>query len=195
MRRTTSSSPLGDVITRPAHLGGLTAFGAEVIKECNRLGVLVDLAHANAETVQGALKIAQRPLILSHTGLDTQLGTNPRFAQMMKPHLISKERARVVADAGSVVGVWTKLADTPRAYVENLKAMADAIGVDHVGIGTDSDLLSARPAQGTNRTWTGVTGGFLPIVVAEMLRQGFARDEIVKITGGNFCRVFGQAVG
>ena len=49
-------SPLGDVITSPAHLGGLTAFGAEVVKECNRLGILVDLAHATPETVLGALK-------------------------------------------------------------------------------------------------------------------------------------------
>lgn len=51
-------SPLGDVNTAPAHLGGLTAFGAEVVKECNRLGIVVDLAHASPETVLGALKVS-----------------------------------------------------------------------------------------------------------------------------------------
>jgi membrane dipeptidase len=70
-------SPLGDVITSPAHLGGLTDFGAKVVKECNRLGILVDLAHARPETVLGALKVATQPLIVSHTGLDSRTGGIP----------------------------------------------------------------------------------------------------------------------
>ncbi|MDR3776111.1 MAG: membrane dipeptidase [Terracidiphilus sp.] len=185
-------SPLGDVITSPAHLGGLTPFGAEVVKECNRLGILVDLAHATSETVLGALKAATQPLIVSHTGLDSRLGGSPRMAEMMKPHLISKERAKVVADAGGVVGVWTKLADSPKEFVENIKAMIDAIGIDHVGIGTDSDLLSSRVGQGTNKTWAALTGGFFYSVVGEMLLQGFTPNEIGKVGGGNFCRIFGK---
>ncbi len=186
-------SPLGDVITAPAHLGGLTPFGAEVVKECNRLGILVDLAHATPETVLGALKVAKQPLIVSHTGLDSQTGKDPRMAEMMKAHLISKEHAKVVADAGGVIGVWTKLADSPKEFVENIKAMVDAIGIDHVGIGTDSDLLSSRVGQGTNKAWPGLTGGFFNVVVGEMLSEGFKPDEISKVGGGNYCRVFGNA--
>ena len=72
-------SPLGDVITSPAHLGGLTAMGAEVVKECNRLGILADLAHARPETVLGALKAATQPVIVSHTGLDSRPGGNSRI--------------------------------------------------------------------------------------------------------------------
>ena len=71
--------------------------------------------------------------------------------------------------------------------------MVDAIGIDHVGIGTDLDLLSSRTGQGTNRVWPEATGGFFHIVVAEMLRQGFAPEEISKVGGGDFCRVFEQA--
>ena len=186
-------SPLGDVITSPAHLGGLTAFGANVVKECNRLGILVDLAHATPETVLGALKVATQPLIVSHTGLDSRTGGNPRMAEMMKPHLISKERAKVVADAGGVIGVWTKLADSPKEFAENIKAMVDAVGIDHVGMGTDTDLLSPRVGQGTNKAWPGLTGGFFHAVVGEMLLQDFTPDEIGKVGGGNFCRVFGKA--
>jgi membrane dipeptidase len=174
-------------------LGGLTAFGGEVVKECNRLGILVDLAHARGETVLGALKVATQPFIVSHTGLDTRPGSNPKLAEMMKPHLISKERAKVVADAGGVVGVWTKLADSPKEFVENLRAMVDAIGIDHVGIGTDTDLLSAKVGQGTNKAWPGLTGGFFNVVAGEMLAQGFTPDDIGKVGGGNFCRVFGKA--
>jgi membrane dipeptidase len=185
-------SPLGDVITAPAHLGGLTAFGAKVVRECNRLGILVDLAHASPETVLGALKVATQPFIVSHTGLDSRPGSNPRMAQMMKPHLISKEHAKVVADANGVIGVWTKLADSPKDFVANIKAMVDAVGVDHVGIGTDSDLLSSRDGQGTNTVWPGLTGGFFRAVVGEMLLQGFTPDDIGKVSGGNYCRVFGK---
>ena len=154
--------PLGDTNTAPAHLGGLTAFGAEVVKECNRLGIVVDLAHASHETVLGALKVATQPVIVSHTSLDSRTGRNPKMAEMMKPHLISKEHAKVVADAGGVIGVWTHLANSLKEFVESIKAMVDAVGVDHVGIGTDTDLLSSRVGQGTNKAWPGLTGGFFP---------------------------------
>jgi membrane dipeptidase len=185
-------APLGDTNTGTPHLGGLTAFGAEVVKECNRLGILVDLAHASNETVLGALKVATQPFIVSHTSLDSRPGSNPKVAAMMKPRLISKEHAKVVADAGGVVGVWTKLADSLKDFVENIKAMGDAVGIDHVGIGTDTDLLSSRPGQGTNKAWPELTGGFFNLVVGEMLRQGFTAADIGKVGGGNFCRVFGK---
>ncbi|WZO98948.1 membrane dipeptidase [Isosphaeraceae bacterium EP7] len=183
-------TPLGDIYTEPARLGGLTAFGAAVVKECNRLGIVVDLAHASHETVLGALKSSNQPVIVSHTSIDTRPGKNPRMAKMMASRLISKDHARVVADAGGVIGVWTKLSDSMDEYVTGIKAMVDAVGIDHVGIGTDTDILSSRPGQSTNAAWPGLSGGFFKAAVAEMLRQGFTPDEIGKIGGGNFCRVF-----
>jgi membrane dipeptidase len=186
-------SPLGDTNTAPAHLGGLTVFGAEVVKECNRLGILVDLAHASHETVLGALKVGTQPVIVSHTSLDSRTGGNPRMAEMMKPRLIGKEHAKVVADAGGVIGVWTHLADSLKDFAESIKAMADAVGIDHVGIGSDTDLLSPRVGQGTNKAWPGLTGGFFRAVAGELLLQGFTPDDIGKVGGGNFCRVFGKA--
>jgi membrane dipeptidase len=185
-------TPLGDTNTGRAHLGGLTRFGAAVVKECNRLGIVVDMAHASPETVLGALKVATQPFIVSHTSLDSWTGTNPRTAEMMKPRLISKDHAKVVADAGGVVGVWTHLADSLKEFVESIKAMVDAIGMEHVGIGTDTDLLSSRVGSGTDRAWPGLTGGFFPAVIGEMLTQGFSLDDIAKVGGGNYCRVFGK---
>jgi membrane dipeptidase len=185
-------SPLGDTNTGTAHLGGLTAFGAGVVKECNRLGILVDLAHASNETVLGVLKVTKQPFIVSHTSLDSRTGGNPKTVEMMRPRLISKEHAKVVADAGGVVGVWTHLADSLKEFVESIKAMVDAVGIDHVGIGSDTDLLSSRIGQGTNKAWPGLTEGFFYAVVGEMLRQGFRPDDIGKVGGGNYCRVFGK---
>jgi membrane dipeptidase len=185
-------SPLGDTNTGTAHLGGLTAFCAEVVKECNRLGILVDMAHASNETVLGVLKVAKQPFIVSHTSLDSRTGGNPKTAEIMRPRLISKEHAQVVADAGGVVGVWTHLADSLKEFVESIKAMVDAVGIEHVGMGSDTDLLSSRIGQGTNKAWTGLTGGFFYAVVGEMLRQGLSSDDIGKVGGGNYCRVFGK---
>ena len=185
-------APLGDVNTAPAKVGGLTEVGAKVVRECNRLGIVVDMAHADDKTLAGALKGATQPLLLSHTNIDTWTGKNARMAEMMKPRLISKQVAKTVADADGVVGVWTHLADSPEEYVGSIKAMVDAVGVDHVGLGSDTDLLSSRVGGGTNHAWPGMTQGFLPVVVGEMLHQGFAAGDIGKIAGGNYCRVFGK---
>lgn len=234
-----ASVPLGDVYTNTPRWGGLTDFGAQVIKECNRLGILVDLAHANMQTTAMALKVASHPIIISHTGLNTQVGNNPGMANMMMPRLISKEQARIVADAGGAVGVWTHLADTPLDYAQNIRALVDVIGVDHVCIGTDTKLTPSyhpagsfggpppggpkpgngpgngpgmpppgehhdgpgpgngpnRPRVGerTNEAWADQKAGFYYAVVDAMLKTGFSADEIGKIGGGNFCRLFGAA--
>jgi microsomal dipeptidase-like Zn-dependent dipeptidase len=240
-----ASVPLGDVYTNPPRYGGLTPFGTSVIKECNRLGILIDLTHCSQQTTEMALKVTTRPVIFSHTGLDTQLGTNPSMAQMMRPRLISKGWAATIAKAGGLVGVWTHLSDTPLDYARNIRAMADVIGVEHVCIGTDTKLTqpsnrpfgpgpgspppggpapagpgsanpgsagpgSAGPGSGpgavhpdpqrprigerTNQAWADQTVGFYYAVVDAMLKTGFTPDEIGKIGGGNFLRVFGQAV-
>jgi membrane dipeptidase len=203
-----ASVPLGDVYTNPPRYGGLTAFGTAVIKECNRLGILIDLAHANMQTTEMALKVTTRPVVVSHTGLDTQLGSDPRMAKMMRPRLISKEQAKMIANAGGLVGVWTHLSDTPSEYARNIRALVNVIGADHVCIGTDTKLTQpnkppggfrpgqqhARIGERTNEAWADQTAGFYYAVVDAMLKTGFTPDEIGKIGGGNFLRVFGAAV-
>lgn len=238
-----ASVPLGDVYTNAAQYGGLSAFGADIIKECNRLGILVDLAHASNDTLDAALKVATKPVLISHTGLDTRLGQNPFMAKMMKPRLISEKQAKIVAEAGGVIGVWTHLADTPLEYAENIRAMVDVIGADHVCIGTDTKLTKPyrspnegqwgggkpggqpggppggdknenkqdkpprnddkddknkgpggeRVGERTNLAWADQKEGFYYTVVDALLKTGFTETEIIKIGGGNFCRLFDAA--
>jgi membrane dipeptidase len=151
--------PLGDVYTATAHLAGLTPFGAQVVKECNRLGIVVDLAHGTYETVTGALKASTQPLIISHTGMSSAAGKRNTSADMQR-RLTTKEHAREVADAG--------------------------------GVGTDTDLTASYVLPYTNKIWPDENGGFFYAVAGEMLQQGFTADEIGKIGGGNFCRVFAK---
>jgi membrane dipeptidase len=140
------------------------------------------------------------------------------MAQMMRPRLISKEQAKVVANAGGLVGVWTHLSDTPLDYARNIRALVDVIGVDHVCIGTDTKLTQPSPRPGgpgtggpppggsapgqqhprvgerTSQAWQDQTLGFYYVVVDAMLKTGFTPDEIGKIGGGNFLRIFSKAV-
>ena len=234
-----ASVSLGDIYTKTPQWGGLTAFGAEVIRQCNQLGILVDLTHASNDTINAALKVATKPVVISHTGLDTQLGQNPAMANMMRPRLISKEQAKIVADTGGVIGVWTHLADSPLSYAQNIRALVDVVGTDHVCLGTDTKLTppyrspnSAGPrpdgsnplpgsnagnqpdglprgnnaqngpgsgqnrgriGERTNEAWPDQQDGFYYAVVDALLKVGFSQDEIGKIGGGNFCRVFDRA--
>ena len=113
------------------------------------------------------------------------------MARMMRPRLIGKEQARMVADAGGIIGVWTHLADSPLEYAQNIRALVDVIGTDHVCIGTDTKLTPGnRPGGRTNQAWPDQTVGFYYAVVDAMLKTGFTPEEIGKIGGGNFCRVF-----
>jgi membrane dipeptidase len=153
--------PLGDIYTKPAHLGGLTDFGAEVIRACNRLGIVIDLTHMSYDGVKSTLKISTQPVIFSHTGLLPGPG-EPSKIPNMAPRLLSRDEMRDIA------------------------------GIDHVGIGTDSDIEPNVQRTYTNAIWKGETRGFFPAVAAEMLNAGFKPDEVTKIGGGNFCRVFGK---
>jgi membrane dipeptidase len=108
----------------------------------------------------------------------------------LQRRLISKELAREVAAAGGVVGVWWRLVVTMADYVAGIRNMVDAAGIDHVGIGTDTDLTSSYALPYTNKIWADENGGFFYAVAGEMLKQGFTPDEIGKIGGSNFCRVF-----
>lgn len=214
-----ASVPLGDIYTNPPRWGGLTEFGAAVIKTCNRLGILIDLTHCSNDTINAALKVSSHPIMVSHTGLDTQLGQNANMAKMMKPRLISKEQAKIVADAGGVIGVWKHLTETPQEYAGNIRAMVDVVGVEHVCIGTDTKLTTAyraprkpedqpqnpapnavtpppeRIGERSNLVWKDQKEGFYFTVVDALLKAGFNEAEIAKIGSGNFLRVFKAATG
>ena len=182
-------APIGDFYTAPAHLGGLTAFGAEIIRECNRLGIMVDLAHGTDETIRGALKVSAQPLIVSHISLHG----NPRQERTsggMPQRLIGQDVLRAIADGGGVIGVWWRFCDTMEDYVDSVRAMVDAMGIDHVGMGTDTALTSSFVLPYTNRIWPDQNYGFFHSAADTMLKRGFTPDEIGKIGGGNFCRLF-----
>lgn len=193
-----TAPPMGDIYTDTPQYGGLTKLGIDVVKECNRLGILVDLTHCNKDAINKALESSTKPMVISHTGLDTQLGTNEKMAKMMMPRLISKEQAKLFADAGGVIGIWTHIADTPLDYVKNIRAMVDVVGTEHVCIGTDSKMAPPnnskdRFGKKTNQSWENEKEGFFYVVVDSLMKTGFTEKEIMQIGGDNYCRIFDKA--
>ena len=172
---------LGDIQTEAPVHGGLTAFGAEVVRRCNRLGIVVDVAHGTTDLVKRAADVTTKPLVLSHTSLADQ---PPRRSRR-----ITADHARIVAGTGGVVGVWpptSEFADLT-AFAGGIARMADAVGVDHVGIGSDMMGLLSPSAFPSYRR--------LPDLAASLLEVGFKPDEIGRILGGNYARVFASTVG
>jgi membrane dipeptidase len=172
---------IGDFQTGAITHNGLTPFGAEVVRACHRLGFVCDVAHATADTVKHAVKIATKPLLLSHTA---RAGSPAMGATPLTGRQISRDHARAIAETGGSVGIWHFFPSLDK-YVDGLKEMAEIVGVDHVSIGTDQQVAPGRVQDYTQ--WVEL--------VAAMLRGGFTPDEAGKIAGGNYMRIFRTAVG
>jgi membrane dipeptidase len=172
---------IGDFQTGAITHHGLTAFGAEVIRACHRLGFVCDVAHASEDMVKQAVKVATKPLLLSHTAIagSRAMGPTPLTGRQIGPG-----HARAIADTGGSIGIWHFFPSLDK-YVEGLKEMAEIVGVDHVSIGTDQHVTQGSVPDYTQ--WVHL--------VAAMLRGGFTPEEAGKIAGGNYLRVFRAAVG
>jgi len=175
-------SDMGDNQTEPADQGGLTAFGRDAIAECNRVGMVIDVAHATMKLVEGAAKATRTPLILSHTAVAQEQPAE--FSRRVSP-----EHARLVANTGGVVGVWgspftmKSLSD----YVDTITRTVEVVGAEHVGLGTDNSGFGPMPS-----VWDDYRD--FPLVVLLMRKRGLSADEISSIAGGNYLRVFNLSV-
>ena len=166
---------LGDIQTEPPRHGGLTPFGKDVIREMNRLGMIVDLAHATLDAVKGAVEVSSKPMLISHTVVNV-----PGFSRA-----VSRAHARLVTERGGVVGVFPVAFGGPgfSGFIDHITRLADAVGIDHVGVGTDMDGI-----PGTFVTFDDYSEW--PSIPAALLARGYGRDDVAKVIGGNFLRVF-----
>lgn len=171
---------LGDIQTEAPVHDGLTDFGVAVIQRCNKLGVVVDVAHGTYDLVKRAAAATTRPLILSHTSLSERPGRRSRE--------ISPDHARVIAATGGVIGIWPPATRFPDmdAFARGMARMVDVVGVDHVGLGSDMlGLLVPSVFDSYSK---------LPELASALLGAGFHEDETAKILGGNYQRVFAATI-
>jgi membrane dipeptidase len=168
-------SEIGDVQTEAPVHDGLSRFGRDVVAECNRLGIVIDCAHASFATTMAVLEASSQPVIISHG----QLGyPGSGASDPGHPRLMSAARAAAVAEAGGLVGAWP-CGITSRSlddFGTEIIRLAEAVGPAHVAIGTDLD------------------GNYRPVLtrydqldgLARLLQdRGFPADHVHQILGGN----------
>ncbi len=169
----------GDIQTAPAVHGGLTRFGADAVRRMNRLGIMVDVAHCSEATARGVADASATPFLCTHSNL-----AEPGLPDGGHKRFISLDYARAVAAGGGVVGAWIAVLwdEGMAGLTRHLFRLIDAVGVDHVGIGTDMPLGIAETEMADfNRHHE---------LADAMLRRGMTAEEVGKVCAGNWLRVF-----
>ncbi len=208
---------------------GLTAYGKQIVREMNRLGVLVDISHVSDSTFWDAIRTSAKPVIASHSssraiGLHRRnltddmlraVGTNGGvvnvnffnqfidtiYAQRytaIERRLRDEDRAlrsggMANADIRTRVAALRQrlldsLPNTPLSVlIDHIDHIAKVAGVDHVGIGSDFDGVTALPTGMEDVT-------MLPRIAQALLDRGYSDDNIKKILGGNMLRVLEAAI-
>ncbi len=179
---------IGDIQTAAPSYGGLTAHGRSVVEACNRLGILIDVAHCTERAVDQVLEVSAAPVVWSHSSVSGWAALLPFGRPGFARRQLSSGAAARIAAKGGVVGLWALGADvgtTPEAYTDRLLDLARRLGDDHVAFGTDMNALS-RPALSSY--------GDLRRVVDLMLKRGHSDASVRKIAIDNYARVLTTAM-
>lgn len=204
-----------DSATDQPRSGGIGPFGREVVREMNRLGMIVDCAHVSAEAMHHVLDVTTAPIVFSHSNARA-LCDNPRnvpddvLARIRSgdgmvmatfvPYFVSEELRRWVAPLRATVGTtlpknWSEVlaaraarqGQAPVATLEqvadHIEYLADKIGPERVGIGSDF--------WGSPNTPVGLHDvTCFPHLLAELMMRGWSEEKLAGLAGLNFLRVF-----
>ena len=191
--------------------GGLSDYGVEIMQEMNKVGMLIDVSHCGDRTTLDAIEMSPKPIAITHS--------NCR-AIVNHPRLKTDEAIRALAKKGGVMGItgvrsFVSATDPTniRNIVDHIEHVAKVAGIEHVGIGTDSDLngyddlppeLNAQMRAAYKDSYRlrdkiDVDGFDHPRkmydLTDELLRRRWSRSDIQAVLGGNFLRLLTSTWG
>ncbi|MBQ0089190.1 MAG: gamma-glutamyl-gamma-aminobutyrate hydrolase family protein [Prevotellaceae bacterium] len=162
--------------------GGVSEFGEKVIKEMNKLGMMVDLSHGGKQSFYNALEISSLPIVCTHASVRS-LCNHPRN--------LDDEQMKALAKVGGVMQITLYpyfLRSDGKATIldaiEHLNYAVKIMGIDHVGLGTDFDGDGGVPGLADASELLNFT--------RQLIRNRYSEEDITKIWGGNFMRVMNQ---
>ena len=187
--------------------GGITDYGEQIIKSMNEVGMLVDVSHSGDKTTLDAVELSPKPIAFTHSNCRA-LNNHPR--------LKTDEAIRKLAAKGGVMGITgvrmfvkDKEPTTVEDIVDHIDHVVKLVGIEHVGIGSDSDLMGYdhMPADQYKQLKAGYkasyafrdkidTDGFdhprkVYDLTASLIHRGYSDPNIQAILGGNFRRLLG----
>ena len=206
-------SPFGAGVMAPDG-GGLTPLGRQAAEKMNKLGIAIDVSHANPQTTADAIAVSTKPVIMTHAGC-TAIHAHPRNK--------TDQQLKALADKSGVMGIYDLpyLSASPKQptvddYMAHMEHALKVMGEDHVGVGSDTGLepfdtgprgmaefnkseeqrqKSGLAAPEEDRP-TYVIGLNIPrrieVIADQLLKRGYSARVTEKVVGGNFVRVLGE---
>jgi membrane dipeptidase len=160
---------------------GLSDFGKQVIRTMDSLGMIIDISHVGRKTVDDILATSRNPIIASHSGV---------YALRNHYRNLTDSQIQAIAQRGGVIGVVfypTFLVSSGQARLDNVVQHIDYIrnlvGVDYIAVGSDFDGIETTPIGLEDVS-------HFPALTEALLQRGYSRQDVRKILGENFMRVF-----
>lgn len=165
---------------------GLTNFGIDLIAAMEEKRIMLDLAHLSYQGYIDALHFSRNPVLVTHTAINNDAG---------HPRALDAKRIKAIAANGGVIGIifspWflsRKIFESAERIVDHIDLVKQIVGIDYVAIGSDFDGFIHLPK--------GIKGvNDLPVLTQLMLERNYSDEEIRKVLGMNFLRVYKQVCG
>lgn len=179
----TNTNSWADASTDEPRWGGLNDLGRDMVREMNRLGVMVDLSHVSDATFYDAVQVSAAPVLLSHSSCRALHEHVRNVQDEMLVALRENNGAILINFYDTYIGDAPVTVDTILDHIEHVINVA---GIDHVGLGSDFDGVPSLPVGMEDAT-------LLPFITYGLLKRGHSEADVRKVLGGNALRVLADA--